>query len=166
MSGSLTDGDWQDLHRRIERVLAVRDTSTQRQELAVVARRYRRLDDDGRVRFLRHVAGELGVDDAAVRQAARDLLDAPPGDGLLQVALRHALTPRIADLLHLLTGLDGGVKLLVDLRADLCQLARHQLPMAELELTGHLATLFDVGLLRLDRITWGSPASLLEKLIR
>lgn len=166
MAGSLTDGEWQDLHRRIERVLAVRDTSTQRQELAVVARRYRRLDDDGRVRFLRHAAAELGVDERTVRRAAQALLDAPAGEAESQVALRRALTPRFADLLHLLTGLDGGVKLLVDLRADLLHLARHELPMAELELTGHLATLFDVGLLRLDRITWGSPASLLEKLIR
>jgi malonyl-CoA decarboxylase len=81
------------------------------------------------------------------------------------VALRRALTPRFADLLHLLTGLSGGVKLLVDLRADLRQLLPDELPMVELELEGHLATVFDVGLLRLERITWGSPARLLEKLI-
>ena len=33
------------------------------------------------------------------------------------------------------------------------------------ELYQHLATLFDVGLLALHRITWDAPASLLEKLI-
>jgi malonyl-CoA decarboxylase len=69
------------------------------------------------------------------------------------------------DLLHLLTGLPGGVKLLVDLRADVRQLLRGEVPMVEHELDGHLATVFDVGLLRLERITWGSPADLLEKLI-
>lgn len=166
MAGELTDGDWEDLLRRIGRVLSVRDTSTQRQELAAIARTYRHLDDAGRERFLRRTAVDLGVDDHAVRRAAEALLAAPAGDTAAQVALRAALTPRFSDLLHLLTGLDDGVKLLVDLRADLRHLARHELPMVEHELAGHLATLFDVGLLRLERITWGSSARLLEKLIQ
>ena len=34
------------------------------------------------------------------------------------------------------------------------------------ELQAHLRTLFDIGLLELTRITWDSPAALLEKLIR
>lgn len=38
--------------------------------------------------------------------------------------------------------------------------------MVEAELDGHLATVFDVGLLQLERITWGSSARLLEKLIQ
>ena len=33
------------------------------------------------------------------------------------------------------------------------------------ELTGHLSTLFDVGLLELRQITWDSPASVLERLM-
>lgn len=164
MGGSLSDDDWRDLVTAIERVLPVQDTSTQRQELARLARTYRHLDDDGRARFLRRAAADLGVDAAAARAAAEQLL-ADPADAAAQVALRRALTPRFADLLHLLTGLDGGVKLLVDLRADLRQLLRGELPMVEHELEGHLATLFDVGILRLERITWGSSARLLEKLI-
>lgn len=158
--------DWQRLRERIERVLQARDTSTQREELAVLAQVYRHLEDEGRKRFLRSAAAELGTDDAEVRRAAEHLLASPPGDAEAQVALREALTPRFADLLHLLTGLDGGVKLLVDLRADLRELARGELPLVEHELEGHLATLFDVGLLELHRITWGSPARLLEKLIQ
>ncbi len=38
-------------------------------------------------------------------------------------------------------------------------------PQVDEQLYTHLVTLFDVGLLTLHRITWDSPASLLEKLI-
>lgn len=165
MAGDLTEDAWRDLYDGIERVLQVRDTSTQRQELARLARVYRHLGDEGRASFLRRAAAHLGVDADAARLAAQQLLDDPTDAGA-QVVLRRALTPKFADLLHLLTGLDDGVKLLVDLRADLRHLARHELPMVEAELDGHLATLFDVGLLRLERITWGSSARLLEKLIQ
>jgi malonyl-CoA decarboxylase len=164
MSGPDAEGTWRDLLAGIERVLAVHDSASQRRALIPLARAYRRLDDDGRTAFLRSAAADLGVDPEAARGAAEALLE-DPSDTAAQVALRVALTPGFADLLHLLTGLPGGVKLLVDLRADLRQLLPGELPMVELELIGHLATVFDVGLLRLERITWQSPAGLLEKLI-
>jgi malonyl-CoA decarboxylase len=77
------------------------------------------------------------------------------------------LVPPAARLLHLFTGLDGGVKLLVDLRADLLRHVEddHDLRDLDMGLRAHLATLFDVGLLSLRRITWDAPAELLEKLI-
>jgi len=164
MAGPRSDDDPRRLEEGIERVLPMRDTSTQREELAVLARIYRHLDDEGRAGFLRHAAIALGIDAEAARAAA-ERFAAHPGDGGAQVALRRALTPRFADLLHLLTGLPGGVKLLVDLRADLRALLPGELPLVDHELEGHLATLFDVGVLRLERITWGSSARLLEKLI-
>lgn len=164
MSGPATEGTWRDLYAGIERALAVHDTAGQRRALVPLARAYRRLDGQGRATLLRSAAAHLGVDPEAARRAAEALLGAPSDAGA-QVALRKALTPRFAELLHLLTGLPGGVKLLVDLRADLRQLLGGELPMVELELAGHLATVFDVGLLRLERITWQSPAGLLEKLI-
>jgi malonyl-CoA decarboxylase len=58
--------------------------------------------------------------------------------------------------------------LLVDLRADMLKW-RNQvagLSVLERELEGLLSTWFDVGMLELRRITWDSPASLLEKLIQ
>jgi len=164
MPGVLSEDDWRELYTGILGVLPVRDTSTQRQALAPLARVYRHLDDEGRAAFLRRAAAELGVDPAAARAAAERLLH-DPADPEAQVAMRRALSPRFADLLHLLTGLPRGVKLLVDLRADLRQLLRGELPMAELELEEHLAAVFDVGLLQLEQITWSSPADLLEKLI-
>jgi malonyl-CoA decarboxylase len=69
-------------------------------------------------------------------------------------------------LLHLFTGLDGGVKFLVDLRADTRRLGGNDPALRDLdrEMKSYLDTLFDVGLLALRRITWDAPAALLEKL--
>ena len=77
------------------------------------------------------------------------------------------MVPRYAAWLHVITGLPHGVGFLVDLRADLLA-QRNQDPalgMLDDELTGHLSTLFDVGLLGLRQITWDSPASVLERLM-
>ena len=81
--------------------------------------------------------------------------------------LRDALTPPAASLLRLFTGLDGGVKFLDDLRADVIRLAARDDALRDLdrELKALIATLFDVGLLTLRRMTWNSPAAQLEKLI-
>ena len=90
------------------------------------------------------------------------------GAGRRSTALRDTLTPPAGRLLRLFTGLDGGVKLLVDLRADLLRVRRATTTSSrqvDESCTQHLATLFDVGLLTLQRITWDAPASLLEKLI-
>ncbi|MFA5521744.1 MAG: malonyl-CoA decarboxylase family protein [Castellaniella sp.] len=60
------------------------------------------------------------------------------------------------------------LQLLVELRADMLRW-RNQvagLVMLESELAGLLSSWFDVGMLELRRISWDSPASLLEKLIR
>ena len=82
--------------------------------------------------------------------------------------------PPAARLLQLFTGIDEGVKFLIDLRADELRLAADPTLTAEdaaaladldHELKAQLATLFDVGLLELRRITWDAPAALLEKLI-
>ena len=82
-------------------------------------------------------------------------------------ALRRAVVPRYAAWLHVITGLPHGVAFLVELRADLLALRSQDpaLGMLDDELTGHLSTLFDVGLLGLRQITWDSPASVLERLM-
>jgi malonyl-CoA decarboxylase len=59
------------------------------------------------------------------------------------------------------------VKFLVDLRADLIRYLHHdkELKALDRELEGRLSAWFDVGFLELSRITWNSPAALLEKLV-
>ena len=152
------------------------DTSTERAEVAAIADAYGILSDVGRVRFFAMLAREFWIDGAGVdaaiatRQAAGD----EPSRREADRALRLALTPRAARLLRLFTGLDFGVKFLVDLRADNLRLWSDKSRSADdaialnevgLELRAQLATLFDVGLLELRRLTWTTSAALLEKLI-
>ena len=65
------------------------------------------------------------------------------------------------------TALPQGVKFLVDLRADLLRFVDQDPALRSLdqEVELRLAAWFDVGFLELQRITWSSPAKLLEKLI-
>ena len=142
---------------------------TQRAEAGAIADAYLTLDGHGSRTLLPHVGARLL--DRSRRGGVRGRGARTRGDPLerrnAEHALRDALTPPAGRLLRLFTGLDGGVKLLVDLRADLLRLMGDDEELAQVdeELYQHLVTLFDVGLLSLQRITWDAPASLLEKLI-
>ena len=94
---------------------------TQRAEAGAIADAYLTLDDTGRERFFRLLARDFWIDPAAVREASEVLRAAatPLERRAAEHDLRDALTPPAGRLLRLFTGLDGGVKLLVDLRADL-----------------------------------------------
>ena len=63
--------------------------------------------------------------------------------------------------------LSQGVKFLVDLRAELMIFAAEDIRLQELDADIHalLTSWFDIGFLDLQRITWDTPAALLEKLI-
>jgi malonyl-CoA decarboxylase len=124
------------------------------------------LSDDGRRNFLLMLAHDFWTDPAAVDLAV-DALKRGDDRRAAEWKLREALVPPANRMLGLLAALEGGVKFLVDLRADVLRVASDDADLADLhrELKAQLATLFDVGLLELRRITWEAPAALLEKLI-
>lgn len=140
-----------------------------RSRAAVLGRAYLALDHGGRERYLHLLADEFGVDrdaiDAAVDklQAATDIEQRRKAEEALRVAL-HA--PRM-NLLTQFNALPDGVKFLVDIRAELMESAKDDPGLRGLEADFRrlLASWFDVGFLELHRITWRSPAALLEKLI-
>lgn len=74
--------------------------------------------------------------------------------------------PRVR-LLTQFNGLPEGIHFLVNLREELLEFCSDDPDLAALEkdLKNLLVSWFDVGFLELRRITWESPASLLEKLI-
>jgi malonyl-CoA decarboxylase len=166
LAPSLPERDVARVREAIADVLRLHDTMTQRAEAAAIADAYVTLSDAGRRAFLALLANEFWTDAATVDDSVRDLRladDRRPAER----RLRAALTPPAASLLRLFAGLDGGVKFLVDLRADVLRLAQGDPALGDLdrELKAQIATLFDVGLLTLARITWDAPAALLEKLI-
>jgi malonyl-CoA decarboxylase len=130
---------------------------------------YLDLDEVGRERFLRLLAGEMRVDEVAVAEAISDYQGAENGSERIAAErrLRTALEPRSVQLFTQFNGLPQGVKFLVELRADLVPLAKHDATLKALDddLKGLLASWFDIGFLELGRVTWNAPAALLEKLI-
>jgi malonyl-CoA decarboxylase len=155
--------------KAIDDVLDQRETNAQRAAAERVVGAYSRLDPDGRRRFLETLATGFGADAASLDRAVDTIRAArtPAERARAERALRRAVVPRYAAWLHVITGLPHGVAFLVELRADLLALHSQDpaLGMLDDELTGHLSTLFDVGLLGLRQITWDSPASVLERLM-
>jgi malonyl-CoA decarboxylase len=134
-----------------------------------LAATYRGLTDAGRTRFLKVLADDFGPDERTVALAIQDYLHTPPGPGRRHVEsrLRLALgSPRIR-ILKQFNLLPDGVKFLVDLRTDVQRYMGDapELEVVDEELYSLLGSWFDVGNLELARISWASPAALLEKLI-
>lgn len=141
-----------------------------RQRAARLAETYLGLDDAGRRDFLRLIAVEFGPDPAEVARAHAAYQAAVGSDAQwdAEAGLRRAVRSARIRILTQFNAIPQGVKFLVDLRADLL---RHldvdpQLAALDRELEARLGAWFDVGFLELQRITWNSPAALLEKLIR
>ena len=134
-----------------------------------LATNYQGLTDAGRIRFQQVLANEFGPDERAVARAIQDYLHTAPGPGRrnAESRLRLALgSPRIR-VLKQFNLLPDGVKFLVDLRTDALRYVGDapELELLEEELYSLLGSWFDVGNLELTRISWASPAALLEKLI-
>lgn len=128
---------------------------------------YLGLPDPGRREFLLLLAREFGPDFAAVDAAVDAYRRASHGSRALAAArLAEALRPPRLRIFTQFNALPQGVKFLVDLRADVLRMMRDtpELAILDRELEGLLASWFDVGFLELRRITWESPAVLLEKL--
>ena len=131
---------------------------------------YLKLDAGGRHELLRLIALEFGPDPKAVEatHAAYQAAVGTPVQWNAETDLRRALRSARIRILTQFNALPQGVKFLVDLRADLLGFLEqdHELAALDRELEARLTAWFDVGFLELQRITWNSPAMLLEKLIR
>ncbi len=139
-----------------------------RARAASLGRTYLALNEAGRERFLRMLATEFDIDRAAVQANWERLKRAKSEDEQrrLERTMHHSLeAPRIK-LLTQFNALPEGVKFLVDMRAELMTLGKTDAALAslELDLKDLLTSWFDIGFLEVRRITWDSPASLLEKL--
>jgi len=91
-----------------------------------------------------------------------------PEEGAAEIRLRRALVSPRNRLLQRFSAFPAGMRFLVDLRAELLPHLRHDkrlLPL-DAELESLFSTWFDVAFLELRRISWDSPASLIEKLIK
>jgi malonyl-CoA decarboxylase len=166
----LPDADADRLRQQIDACLEARGGEVSaRARAAELGETYLVLDPTGRRRFLEILARDYDVDTAAVdtailtRQEAEDAVERRRAESYL----REALVPPRVKLLSQFNELSQGVKFLVDLRAELMMFAAEDVRLQALDADIHalLASWFDIGFLDLKRMTWETPATLLEKLI-
>jgi malonyl-CoA decarboxylase len=168
----LDDDDLEGLRARMRDCLDGKGgEASARQRAVELGRLYLGLSIVGRKRFLGAVAREFDIDRGVAARAAETALAAWKGADekkrvAAEAALKAALEAPRAKLLQQFTALPEGVKFLVDRRAELLDWAREDPALAALEvdLKDLLVAWFDLGFLELQRITWESPAALLEKL--
>src|SRR5574337_994207 len=140
-----------------------------RNRVAELAAAYRSLDDAGRREFLALVAEEgRDDDDRATARLARAWLEATGVERQLAATrLRAALAGAPMRILRQFNFLPEGVKFLVDLRAAAIRLGsgNDALRVVGDGLYALFQDWFALGNLELRRITWQSPAALLERLM-
>ncbi len=173
--------DQEHLRKRVDACIEGRGGEVSaRAQAAALGEMYLALKRAGRVRFLRMLEEEYDTDPQAIGEAIDafrpTLATIDPEHGsekerrAHRIALDHlrrALIPRRLRLFKRFNGLNGGVKFLVDLRADALDAKREHPDLigVDEDLRALLASWFDPGFLKLRRITWESPAFVLEKLI-
>ena len=91
-----------------------------------------------------------------------------PDEAAAEVRLRRATVSPRRRILQRISVRPEGVRFLVDLRAQILpHLRAHPtLRALDIEMEYMFSTWFDVGFLELRRLSWDSPASLIEKLIK
>ena len=91
-----------------------------------------------------------------------------PDEAAAEVQYRRATVSPRRRLLQRFSVLPEGIRFLVDLRAEMQPFLKRdkRLQALDVEMEYMFSTWFDVGFLELRRISWDSPASLVEKLIK
>jgi len=170
VAADLPPSDVERVKHLMEDCLAARGGEvTARQRAAILGELYLTLNETGRRNFLETLVDNFYVDREQVKITARQLLETADDKSFQQAAsrMRETLVSPQQQLLRQFNALPEGIKFLVDLRADLLAFRTSQPKLAALDrdLKELLATWFDVGFLSVERITWQSPAALLEKLM-
>ena len=168
---NLPKGDFAKFRKKIDACLEAKGGEVSaRTRAAELGEAYLVLNANGRRRFLTLLAEEYDVDNDAVetaiqmRREAEDHIE----ERRLTFELYNLLEPPRARILRQFNGLQGGVKFLVDLRAELMNWSSDNQALSDLDkdLYRLFVSWFDIGFLDLQRITWKSSAALLEKFIQ
>lgn len=166
----LTKSDLVILRKKINACLVSRGGEVSaRSRAAELGRSYLKLNNKGKRRFLELLATEFDVDHDAINIALErhQRVDDPAELRKVIQQLRNLLEPPRTKLLRQFNELQEGVKFLVDLRSDLIPWAKTDPALQSLDQDVYrlLVSWFDIGFLDLRRITWNTPAAILEKMI-
>jgi malonyl-CoA decarboxylase len=147
---------------------AVGGEASARSRVAMLATIFRSLDDEGKRAFLAMLTTYVNGDEASTLPLVEGYLNTEGiSHQLAALRLREALAGTSLRILRQFNLLEDGVKFLVDLRADAIRLSGEspELRVIDEELLSLFRDWFALGNLELRRISWNSPASLLERLM-
>lgn len=126
---------------------------------------YQTLDDAGKHAFFTHVSTSMNIEPDAVRETLA-AYETAPGRSSYKAFMLAAEPPR-QEMIRRLNMVPGATEILVRMRADLLRLGVDDPALQALDVDfRHLfASWFNRGFLVLRRISWESPAHILEKII-
>ena len=126
---------------------------------------YEAMDDTGRRAFLSNLSTRFAPDAERLERAVAGYRAGADPAALAE--LHAASEPRRLQLIRNLNLADNGTRRLIQIRSDLGAWRREipGAPALDADFAHLLAAWFNPGFLRLERITWSSPASLLRKII-
>ncbi|MCA4775184.1 malonyl-CoA decarboxylase [Wolbachia endosymbiont of Mansonella ozzardi] len=131
---------------------------------------YLSLSEKGKIKFLQTMAEKFSLNKAEVGEKIKEYRENqnPELDYKFEQDLTKVLESPRSKILKQFISLPEGLKFIVDMRSDMLKLKNQYkgLNRLESELKSILLSWVDVDLLDLRQITWDSPASLLEKLIK
>lgn len=128
--------------------------------------RYSEMPRNERTDFFRFLNAELEIDPAALRTAVEAFEES--GDPKHYRKIGVLAEPRRQELLRRLNQAPGATEALVNMRADLIAAKREDgdLARTDLDFQHLLKSWFNRGFLVLRQISWDTPASILEKIVR
>ncbi|MEM1233759.1 MAG: malonyl-CoA decarboxylase family protein [Pseudomonadota bacterium] len=126
---------------------------------------YAKASDPEKLAFFNHLNEALEIDAESVSQIASAYAKTPSTK--LFMELSEAAEPRRQELLRRLNQPEGATERLVGMRADLLRFSKAQPALARTDYDfGHLLrSWFNRGFLSARRITWDSPARILDKIV-
>ena len=156
----------QDLVEECEALMSARGEASGVALARDILLRYRELTTGPRIAFFEALGSRFGAQNERLKAAVEAWL-AEPND-LTADALQHAAEPRRQELLRRLNLAPGGTRALVQMREHLLDVLarRDDLRPVDRDFVHLFSSWFNRGFLVLRHIDWGSPALILEKIIR
>ncbi|MFT4562127.1 MAG: malonyl-CoA decarboxylase [Gammaproteobacteria bacterium] len=156
----------QDITTAVKSLLRIKGEASAIKLAHQVLQLYGELDQEAKEKFFRFLLTDLGPVETNLDPAIEAYREAP--DAHNYMALLKAVEPLRQDLIRTLNWAPNGTSTLISMRADLLKMMREDkdLRLVDYDFQHLLTSWFNRGFLSLQRISWNTPAFILEKLIR
>ncbi len=165
LANSNVDGDQLSLPEKCNALLSNVGEATGLARSRDILEDYKQLDAEQQLAFFQQIQQDFGVSEDNLKQILSLCQQQP--DKVTARKIHSLSEPRSQELIRRLNMSYGGTAVLVKMREDLLQHSKHDKGLLTLDQDfQHLfSSWFNNGFLRLERINWSTPATILEKII-